>query len=107
MAPAQLLNDHIAVEKDLAYVNGMIAPNLVVWHTLILRTVLIFKERFWNMIFQREERHIIHPVVRVLICVAISPVIVVGGSLLFLFVSLTLFGLALSLVGAICSAFLS
>jgi hypothetical protein len=59
------------------------------------------------MIFQWEKRHIIHPVVRVLICVSISLVSVILCSLLFLFVSLTLFGLVLSLVSGICPAFMS
>ena len=39
MSPPQLLDDDISVGEDLTHVHRVVATNLVVWQTLILRGV--------------------------------------------------------------------
>lgn len=55
MAPSELLNDHIAVKKNLSHMYRMIAADFVVRHALILTGVLIFKETLTNLVLQGSE----------------------------------------------------
>lgn len=43
MAPAQLLDDDVAVDEDFADVHGMIATDLVVFDSLVLRIVVLIE----------------------------------------------------------------
>ena len=36
MAPAKLLDDDVAIKKNLTHMYGMVASNFVIWHSLIL-----------------------------------------------------------------------
>jgi hypothetical protein len=45
MSPSELLDDHIPVDHHLSNVNWMIAPNLVVWYSLIFTGIAV-REKF-------------------------------------------------------------
>ena len=55
MAPAELLNDDVPVHQNLANMDGMVASNLIVRHTLVLTAVLVIEKRVVNLLLQRSE----------------------------------------------------
>ena len=55
MAPAELLNYDVPVHQNLAHMNGMVASNLVVRHTLVLTTVLVIEKRVINLLLKRSK----------------------------------------------------
>ena len=55
MAPAELLDDHIAIEKNFANMDGMVSSNLIIRHTLIFTRILIFEKTSIQLILERGE----------------------------------------------------
>jgi len=55
VAPAELLDDDIAVHQDLADVDRVVASYLVVGHALIFRAIVVLIERFIQHVLQRLE----------------------------------------------------
>ena len=55
MAPAQFLDDDIAIDEYLSYVDGMVASYLVIRHALIFRRVIILEVTLIYLFFQRSK----------------------------------------------------
>ena len=55
MAPAELLNYDVPVHQNLAHMNGMVASNLIVRHTLVLTAILVIEKRVVNLFLQRSK----------------------------------------------------
>ena len=55
MSPPQFLNYDIPVEEDLTHMHGMVTPDLVVGHTLVLAGVLLIKKGIRNHVLERGE----------------------------------------------------
>ena len=44
VAPPQLLDDHVAVDQDLAHVDRMVPAQFVVWHAFIFGRITVLEE---------------------------------------------------------------
>ena len=55
VAPAELLNNYISVQKNLAHVNRVVPSDLVVGHALVLTRVVVLEERVVKLLFQWSE----------------------------------------------------
>lgn len=55
MTPAQFLNYHVSVQKNLADMDWVVAANFVVRHALVLAGILLVEEGVRYFVFQRNE----------------------------------------------------
>lgn len=55
VAPAELLNDDVAIEKDLADMDWVVPSNLVVGHSFVFTRVLVIEERIVDLLLQGCE----------------------------------------------------
>lgn len=55
VSPAELLDDHVSIEKNFTNMHWVVTSNLVVRHSLVLTGVLIFEKTLANLILERSE----------------------------------------------------
>jgi hypothetical protein len=55
VTPSQLLDDDIAVEKNFADMDGVIASNFIVLNAFIFTGILVFEETIRKLIFERSK----------------------------------------------------
>ena len=53
VTPSKLLNDDVPVHQNLAYMDRMIASDLVVGHALVLTAILVIEESIIDLLLQR------------------------------------------------------
>ena len=55
MTPSQLLNDDVAIEKDLPDVHRMVTTYLVVRHSFVFTRILVIEELVIDFLLKRSE----------------------------------------------------
>lgn len=90
MAPTELLDEHIAVDEDLADVAGVIASNFVIFDPLIFTVILVIE--FPDPILQVGGLSIALVIVVQLDLLDILPFLIVAFKLLVIFLMVVVVG---------------